>query len=51
MDGTMTETMLAVRQLAWESRPELVTVPVPTPGPGEVLIRFGRRVSAIPTYT
>jgi propanol-preferring alcohol dehydrogenase len=39
MDGTMTETMLAVRQLAWESRPELVTVPVPTPAPGEVLVK------------
>jgi len=31
--------VLAVRQLAWQRRPELVEVPVPKPGPGEVLLR------------
>ncbi|NLA34592.1 MAG: alcohol dehydrogenase catalytic domain-containing protein [Actinobacteria bacterium] len=31
--------MRALRLLAWESVPQLVEVPVPTPGEGEVLIR------------
>ena len=29
--------MQAVRLLRWQSEPELVTIPVPEPGPGEVL--------------
>lgn len=32
-------TMQALRLSAWGSEPELVEVPVPTPGPGEVLLR------------
>src|SRR5436190_724642 len=31
--------MRAVRQTRWGSRPELLDVPVPEPGPGEVLLR------------
>jgi propanol-preferring alcohol dehydrogenase len=31
--------MLAVRQTRWESRPALLDVPIPEPGPGEVLLR------------
>jgi alcohol dehydrogenase, propanol-preferring len=33
------ETMPAVRLLRWRSEPELVAVPVPEPGPGEVLLK------------
>ncbi len=33
------ETMPAVRLLRWQSEPELVTVPAPEPGPGEVLVK------------
>ncbi len=32
------ETMAAYRVVGWEQPPELVEVPVPTPGPGEVLV-------------
>jgi propanol-preferring alcohol dehydrogenase len=35
----MTETMQAYRLVAWASPPELVDVPVPRPGPGQVLVR------------
>jgi alcohol dehydrogenase, propanol-preferring len=31
--------MRALRLLRWQSEPELVTIPVPCPGPGEVLVR------------
>jgi propanol-preferring alcohol dehydrogenase len=31
--------VLAVRQLQWQSRPELVELPSPRPGPGEVLLK------------
>jgi len=34
----MTDTMRAVRLLDWESRPELVTVPIPQPAVGQVLV-------------
>jgi alcohol dehydrogenase, propanol-preferring len=33
------ETMPAVRLLRWQSEPELVTVPTPEPGAGEVLVK------------
>ncbi|HWM96021.1 MAG TPA: alcohol dehydrogenase catalytic domain-containing protein, partial [Streptosporangiaceae bacterium] len=33
------ETMPAVRLLGWQSEPELVAVPAPEPGPGEVLVK------------
>jgi D-arabinose 1-dehydrogenase-like Zn-dependent alcohol dehydrogenase len=33
------ETTPAVRLLRWRSEPELVAVPVPEPGPGEVLLK------------
>lgn len=33
--------MRALRLTAWKSDPELVEVEVPTPGPGEVLVRVG----------
>jgi propanol-preferring alcohol dehydrogenase len=33
--------MKALRLMAWKSEPELVDVPDPTPGPGEVVIRVG----------
>ena len=33
------ETMRAHRLLAWERPPELVEVPVPEPGPGQVVVR------------
>jgi len=33
------ETMRAVRLLRRRSEPELATVPVPEPGPGEVLLK------------
>jgi alcohol dehydrogenase, propanol-preferring len=33
------ETMPAVRLLRWQSEPELVAVPAPEPGPGEVLVK------------
>lgn len=36
-----TQPMKAYRLLEWERPPELVEVPVPEPGPGEVLIRIG----------
>ncbi|HWW54401.1 MAG TPA: alcohol dehydrogenase catalytic domain-containing protein, partial [Acidimicrobiales bacterium] len=35
----MTDTMRAYRLLAWEQPPQLVETRVPTPGPGEVLIK------------
>jgi len=35
----MSETMLAYRLVAWGAAPELVEVPVPNPGPGQVLVR------------
>jgi alcohol dehydrogenase, propanol-preferring len=34
----MTETMVAYRIVRWGAPPELVEVPVPEPGPGEVLV-------------
>ncbi len=34
----MPEMMPAFRMLAWERPPELVTVPVPRPGPGQVVV-------------
>ncbi len=37
-DAGMTETMTAYRIVEWGHRPELVEIPVPTPGPGEVLL-------------
>ena len=33
--------MRALRLMNWKSEPELVEVPKPTPGPGEVVIRIG----------
>jgi propanol-preferring alcohol dehydrogenase len=33
--------MRALRLLSWKSTPELVEVPKPTPGPGEVVVRIG----------
>lgn len=36
---TLPTTMRALRLTAWASRPELVEVPVPRPGPGELLLR------------
>jgi propanol-preferring alcohol dehydrogenase len=39
MDGPMTSTMQALRLTAWGKEPELVIVPVPEPGPGELLLR------------
>ncbi len=35
----MTDTMAAYRLVAWEQAPELVEVPVPRPGPGQVLVK------------
>ena len=35
----MERTMPAVRLVRWQAEPELVTVPVPEPGPGEVLLK------------
>jgi propanol-preferring alcohol dehydrogenase len=35
----MTDTMWAYRLVAWGAPPELVEVPVPRPGPGQVLVR------------
>jgi propanol-preferring alcohol dehydrogenase len=35
----MTRTMRAYRLLEWEHPPELVETPVPTPGPGEILVK------------
>jgi len=37
-------TMQAVRLLRCQSEPELVTIPVPEPGPGEVLRRAPSRL-------
>lgn len=34
-------TMKALRLMAWKSEPELADVPVPTPGPKDVVIRVG----------
>lgn len=34
-------TMTAYRLTGWQQPPEFVEVPVPTPGPGEVLLRVG----------
>jgi len=31
--------MRALRLVRWQAEPELVTVPVPEPGPGEVLLK------------
>jgi propanol-preferring alcohol dehydrogenase len=39
MDRTMTATMRAMRLLNWQSQPELVTVPIPQPAAGEVLVK------------
>ena len=33
--------MRALRLMNWKSEPELVEVPKPTPGPGEVVIKIG----------
>lgn len=33
--------MRALRLLSWKSEPELIEVPDPTPGPGEVVLRIG----------
>jgi propanol-preferring alcohol dehydrogenase len=35
----MANSMLAYRLTAWERPPEVVEIPVPSPGPGEVLIK------------
>lgn len=35
----MTSTMRAYRLLQWQRPPELVEVPIPEPGPGEVLVK------------
>ena len=35
----MEPTMRALRLVRWQAEPELVTVPVPRPGPGEVLLK------------
>jgi propanol-preferring alcohol dehydrogenase len=37
----MPETMKAFRLIEWERPPELVEVPVPDPGPGEVVLKVG----------
>ena len=37
----MTATMQALQMVAWQQPPELRTVPIPEPGPGEVLIKVG----------
>lgn len=39
MPADLPATMRALRLTAWASRPELVEVPVPRPGPGELLLR------------
>jgi alcohol dehydrogenase, propanol-preferring len=39
MDRPVTETMAAVRLTAWQSPPSLVSIPVPRPGPTDVVIR------------
>jgi propanol-preferring alcohol dehydrogenase len=36
---TLPDTMQALRLVAWGEEPELVRVPVPRPGPGELLLR------------
>ena len=33
--------MRALRQVAWQADPELVEVPKPTPGPGQVVVKIG----------
>jgi alcohol dehydrogenase, propanol-preferring len=38
VDRPVIDTMRAVRLLDWESRPELVTVPIPQPAAGQVLL-------------
>jgi propanol-preferring alcohol dehydrogenase len=35
----MERTMRALRLVRWQAEPELVTMPVPEPGPGEVLLK------------
>ena len=35
----MANSMLAYRLTAWERPPEIVEVPIPSPGPGEVLVK------------
>ncbi len=37
----MTATMQALQMVAWQQPPELRTIPIPEPGPGEVLIKVG----------
>jgi len=37
--------------IEWQQAPELVDVPVPQPGPGEVLIKVGGQGSATRTCT
>jgi len=39
--ATTPDTMQALRLVAWGEEPELVCVPVPQPGPGELLLRVG----------
>jgi len=39
MDRPMTSTMQALQLTGWGKEPELVLVPVPEPGPGELLLR------------
>jgi alcohol dehydrogenase, propanol-preferring len=36
---TLNQAMRAVRLTRWQGEPELVTIPVPQPGPGEVLLK------------
>ena len=33
--------MLALRMVGWQRDPELLEIPMPVPGPGEVMVRVG----------
>lgn len=41
LDPPADRTMSALRHVGWQLPPQLVEVPVPEPGPGEVLLRVG----------
>ena len=43
--------MKALRLTDWKTDPELVEVPKPTPGPGEVVVKIGGAGRVTPTCT
>jgi propanol-preferring alcohol dehydrogenase len=43
--------MKALRLMDWKSEPEIVDVPKPTPGPGQVVVKIGALGRVTPTCT